>query len=118
MAKVSVKPQSVSVKLNPLEAFFGLHGSIDLWAPNVAGAQPLGKGWIWDLGMRMPGSAIPGLFVLGTFRRNGQSAYVSWTAGTEPLQINLTGHRFSRVVVGVPNAAALAEEINNAITGC
>lgn len=118
MAKVTVKPASVSVELTPSEAFWGFHKSIEVWAPNVIGAQPLDKSWIRTLGMRIPGAAIPGLFILGTYKWRGDNAYVSWTRGTQPLQINLKNHKYSRIIVGVPNAQALAEEINDAVTGC
>ena len=118
MPTVTVKPASLAVELTPSESFWGFHKSIEVWAPNISGAQALDKGWLRSLGMRLPGAAIPGLFILGTYRWRGDIAYVSWTRGTQPLQINLTNHKYSRIVVGVPNAEALAEEINAAITGC
>jgi hypothetical protein len=74
MPTVTVKPASIAIELTPSESFWGFHKSIEVWAPNVT--------------------------------------------GTQPLQINLTKHKYSRIVVGVPNAEALAEEINAAITGC
>jgi hypothetical protein len=43
---------------------------------------------------------------------------VNWLSGQEVLQINLKGHTYSRIIVGVKDAKALAEEINTAITGC
>jgi len=118
MSTVTVKPASISIELTPSESFWGFHKDIEVWAPNVTGAQALDKSWLRSLGMRLPGAAIPGLFILGTYRWRGDIAYVSWTRGTQPLQINLTNHKYSRIVVGVPNAEALAEEINAAITGC
>jgi len=63
----------------------------------------------------------PNIFCWGSqfFSKDaGDNAYVSWRRGTQPLQINLTNHKYSRIIVGVPNAQALAEEINSAITGC
>jgi hypothetical protein len=118
MAKLIVKPASVTVELTGPEAFWGFHKDIEVWAPNVVGAQSLGKGWLRTLGLRVPGTAIPGLVIYGTYKWRGDNAYVSWRRGTQPLQINLTNHKYSRIIVGVPNAAALAEEINNALTGC
>jgi hypothetical protein len=38
--------------------------------------------------------------------------------GTELLQINLTGHKYSRVVVGVKDAKGHADAINAALTEC
>jgi hypothetical protein len=34
------------------------------------------------------------------------------------LQLNLSGRPYNRVFIGVDDAAALAEQINDAITAC
>ena len=83
----------------------------------VVGAQVLGKGWWKTLGLRI-GTGLPGVAIMGTFVKKGDRAYVSWTKGKQVLQINLSGNKYSRIVLGVEDAEALAEDINTAITGC
>lgn len=94
-----------------------MHKSLTVPGKQVVGAQALGKGWWKTLGLRV-GTGMPGLAILGTFMKKGDLAYVSWTKGTQPIQINLTGNKYSRIVLGVEDAEALADEINTAITGC
>jgi hypothetical protein len=118
MASVTIHPTALAVELSRAEAFWGLHKSITLHAAHIVGAQALGKGWWKSLGWRLPGAAIPGLIIAGTFVQRGDKAYVSWTKGTQPLQINLRNHKYSRIVVGVADAEALAEDINAAIIAC
>jgi hypothetical protein len=117
MAKVTINPANLRVELTLAEQILGVHGSLTVPGKQVVGAQALGKGWWKTLGLRV-GTALPGVMLAGTFIRKGDRAYVSWSRGKEVLQINLTGHKYSRILVGVDDAEALAEDINAAITGC
>lgn len=118
MAKVTINPANLRVELSKNEAFWGFHRSLTVPGTQVVGAQALGKGWWKTLGLRVPGTGLPGLMIAGTYIRSGNKAYVSWTRGKQALQINLKGSKYSRIVVGVDDAEALADEINTAITGC
>ena len=117
MAKISINPANLRVELTLGEAFWGFHKSITVPGKQVVGAQALSKGWWKTLGMRV-GTGLPGVMIAGTYIRKGDRAYVNWKRGEQVLQINLSGHKYSRIVVGVRDAEALAEEINTAITGC
>lgn len=118
MPVVALGTKSLNVELSRKEAFWGMHRSLDIPAENIAGAQALGPGWWKTLGFRIPGTALPGVIIAGTYLQKGDRAYVSWTRNKEVLQINLKNHRYSRLVLGVDDAKALAEAINMAITGC
>lgn len=117
MAKVSINPANLRVQLTVAEQILGVHGSLTVPGKQVVGAQALGKGWWQTLGLRI-GTGLPGVMLAGTFVRKGDRAFVSWSRGKQALQINLTGNKYSRIVVGVDDAEALAEEINAALTGC
>ena len=118
MAKVTINPANLRVTLTRGEAFWGMHKSLTVPGNQVVGAQALGKSWWKTLGLRVPGTALPGLMIAGTYLRKGDKAFVSWTRGKQVLQINLRDGAYNRIVVGVDDAEALAEEINTAITGC
>ena len=117
MAKVTINPANLRVELTVAEKVLGVHGSLTVPGKQIVGAQALGNGWWKTLGLRI-GTGIPGVMLAGTFVRKGDWAYVNWTRGKQVLQINLKGNKFSRILVGVDDAEALAEEINVAITGC
>lgn len=117
MAKVTINPANLRVELTLAEQILGVHGSLTVSGKQVLGAQALGKGWWKTLGLRI-GTSLPGVIVAGTFIRKGDRAFVSWSRGKQVLQINLDGHKYSRILVGVDDAEALAEDINAALTGC
>lgn len=117
MPKVTITPATLRVQLTPAEALWGVHKSLEVPGKQVVGAQVLGKGWWTSLGLRI-GTGLPGVMLAGTFIRKGDRAYVSWSRGQQVLQINLSGNKYSRVILGVDDAEELADTINTAITGC
>jgi len=117
MAKVSINPANLRIELTVAEQIFAVHRSLLVPGKQVVGAQALGKGWWKTLGLRI-GTSLPGVMIAGTFIRKGDRAFVSWSRGKQVLQINLTGNRYTRILVGVDDAEALAEDINAAISGC
>jgi hypothetical protein len=67
----------------------------------------------------VPGTALPGLIIAGTYIKPKDSAFVYWTRrNMSVLQINLSGRPYNRVFIGVEDAAALADKINDALTAC
>ena len=117
MAKVVIGVDSLSVQLGFWERVLGVHGNLTVPSSCVLGAQVLGKGWIWNLGLRI-GTGVPGAAIAGTFIKKGDWAYVAWFRKQEVLQINLQGHRYNRIVVGVSDAKALADAINMSLASC
>jgi|688.fasta_scaffold33958_3 hypothetical protein len=118
MPTIHIEGRTLRVELSTAERIWGLHGSLSIPSEKIVGAQALGKGWWRTLGWRVPGTALPGVIVAGTYIKRGDKAFVSWMRGTELLQINLTGHKYSRVVVGVKDAKGHADAINAALTEC
>jgi hypothetical protein len=123
MAKISIGPDRLSVKLEPLEALASLHPSFSIPGGQVRGAQVLDKNFWRSLGLRIPGTAIPGLIIAGTYLWKRDRAFVYWTRKSIPVQVNLDGSgKFDRIIIGVvgsrADAEALADRINMAITGC
>jgi hypothetical protein len=118
MAKLAFQKLDLHVTLGPWEKIGALHGDIVLPLQNIVGAEVLPKNWWTQLGLRVPGTAIPGLVLLGTYVRRGDRAFVAWTRGQQVLQINLTNHRYSRIVVGVNNPDEWVDEITMYLTSC
>jgi len=67
------------------------------------------------LGLRLPGSHVPGLLTAGTFRRHGEKAL--WMVGRNEkvLVIELTGEKYRHLVLGVEDPEAATEALRAAI---
>lgn len=125
MPTVELTATHLTVRLSPLEKFAALSGDINLPAMAIRGATVVDKSWWHTLGLRV-GTGLPGVVIAGRFYRKGDTAFVSWTrkAGL-PLELTLApaaakaaGHPYTRIILGVENAQALADEINDALTAC
>ncbi|MFM6966987.1 MAG: hypothetical protein ACKOWI_06500, partial [Rhodoluna sp.] len=83
--------------------------------------------WWMSLGLRVPGTAIPGVIIAGTYIKKNDRAFVSWTRKSgQPLEIRLAakmapaarGTQYTRIIVGVEDAQGWADKINDAIVSC
>ncbi|MCU1352506.1 MAG: hypothetical protein JWM05_1715 [Acidimicrobiales bacterium] len=67
------------------------------------------------LGLRLPGTHLPGVMTAGTFRNRGEKAL--WMVGRNEkvLVIELTGERYRHLVLGVEDPAAATEALRAAL---
>jgi hypothetical protein len=118
MAKVELTPTELKVHLSTSERIAALHGDLTFAGTQIRGAEVLDGKWWWQLGVRVPGTAIPGLIIAGTYLRKDDRVFASWRRGQQALAINLRGASYHRVIIGVDDAQALADQINDAIISC
>jgi hypothetical protein len=118
MPQLAFQNTDLHVTLSSGEKVAALHGDLVLPLTNIVGAEVLGKGWWMNLGLRVPGTGLPGLVIAGTYLAKGDKAFVSWTRGKQVLQINLTNHEYNRVVVGVEDAEEWVDTITMYLTSC
>ncbi len=122
MAQIVVHEKGISIKLTLAEKIWSLKADFELPVTSIRGAEvvqgkinKLFKNFSWA--MRV-GTAIPGLYYAGRFYRNGGVDFLVVSAGKPAVAINLSGIPFKRVVLTVPNAEKVAEEINSALAAC
>ena len=118
MPKLDISPTRLDVQLSIGEKIAALHGSFSVTAAGIAGAEVLPAKWWMSLGLRVPGTGLPGLIIAGTYIWRQDRAFVCWKRGEQALQINLTGQRYTRLVIGVKDAETWAETINAYLAGC
>ena len=67
-------------------------------------------------GFRAPGTHLPGAITAGTYRKDGERTFWNLRHRQEAVVVELTGERFSRLVLGVDDARATADRIERALT--
>jgi len=67
-------------------------------------------------GLRLPGTAIPGLILAGTFLKRGEWSFYALRDGKDVLLLELDEHRYRRVVIQTRDPFAVAQRITSAIT--
>ena len=118
MPRIEITAKELIVHLTAAEKIFGLRGNLHIPATSIRGASALDKKFWLKLGVRAPGTGLPGVIVAGTYRWRGDKVYAFWTKGQQPLQITLDGKQYNRIIIGVENAQELADTINDAIVSC
>jgi hypothetical protein len=119
MAQIEMTPTGITLKLSFWEKIGSLHGDLFIPATSLRGALAVTeRKWYRTLGLRVPGAALPGVGIWGTYVWSKKRDFVAWRWGTPVLQLNLSGKPYTRIFIGVPDAAALADEINDALTAC
>ncbi len=117
MAKITIKNHSLQVSIGAFEAVQALQASFAVPLANVMGATD-DQNFITSggLGLRSPGTGLPGVIARGTFRKPGEKTLSLWGRGQEIVVIQLNNHKWDRLVVGCDDAKSLAAMINKAIT--
>jgi hypothetical protein len=66
------------------------------------------------LGLRMPGTALPGVIVAGTFGFGDERTFAFFARAPRVVVVSLSAGRYRRLVVQVPDPDATAEKIEAA----
>lgn len=115
MPRLELTERELVIHLSFWEALAALHKSIRVPLANVRGATD-DEGFQGSaLGLRAPGTNIPGVISAGTYYRNGDKQFVFVTRGKHPVVIELSGERWARIVLGVGDARDAAARVNAAI---
>jgi hypothetical protein len=116
MAKVTIKNDRLQVSIGAFEAVQALQGTFSVPLTSVLGATEdpnfIRAG---SLGVRAPGTGLPGVVARGTFRKSGDRTLSLWSRNQEVVVIQLSDHKWDRLVVGCEDAKSLVALINRAL---
>lgn len=118
MPNLAFQQTNLHVTLSRGEKLAALHGDLKIPLSSILGAEVLGQKWWMNLGLRVPGTGLPGVIIAGTYIWRKDRAFVCWKRGEQVLQINLTGQNYTRLVIGVENAEEWVDTITMYITSC
>lgn len=115
MPTIELTSDTLIVRLSILEKLCCVRGNLRIPLTKVRGATEDSGFNSEPLGLRIPGTHIPGFLKAGTFVKNGEWQFVYLKPTLQPLVIELADTRYARVAIGTPNARAVASRINAAI---
>lgn len=115
MPRLEVTDHELVVHLTLWESIWSLRRSFRVPLAHVRGAtEDSGFGGS-ALGLRIPGTHVPGLIAAGTFIKGGDKQFVYTLRRLQTVVIELAGNGWTRLVIGVPDARAEAARINAAV---
>ena len=112
MAKLLVNNDVVTVSLSAIEKAEALHGDVSVPRTAVVSARVVPDGMDEVHGLRMPGTGLPGVIMVGSWRDKERVTFAVCHGRRPAVVLELTGQHYDRLVVTVENpgevAAALA----------
>jgi uncharacterized protein len=117
VSTLQVTPDRVVLRLSTAERLAAVHGDLTVPRSAITAVELVDDGVGAARGLRSPGLGIPGRRKLGTWRSRAGRQFVDVRRGQPALRIELApGQRYSRLLVGTDDAAALARELDSSAT--
>jgi hypothetical protein len=111
MADVIIDDDTVTVSLSALESLEALHGDVTVLRSAITQARAVPDGMAEVRGIRAPGTSLPGVTLIGTWR-NGAGATFAVCHGRKPaIVIDLDGAQFDRLVVTVADTEPILRSL-------
>jgi hypothetical protein len=115
MAMLSRIGDEIVVTLNDLEKTGALRGDVHVPASAVRSVRVSTSPFRDLQGLRAPGTGIPGLIALGTWRTKGSGKdFAVVYRGGPAVVVELEGAEFRRLIVSAHDAVAVAEKLRSA----
>jgi hypothetical protein len=111
MARLVAEGRALLVRMNPLEVLGALHGPVRVPLASVTDLDATNDVWSELRGLRVPGTGIPGLVALGTWRYSGSKDFVA-VYGRSGVVVTLSGSSWSRLLVSSREPRRVCQRIN------
>lgn len=119
MATIELTPDKLAIHLTGADTFFSLRSQLEIWLAHVVSAEidPVARQeWQkWYLGLRLPGTHVPGVIAAGTFYKHGEWVFWDVHNPEKAITINLAHDMYSKLVIEVDDPAATVAAIQQAI---
>ena len=113
MALLRREGPELVVVLNDLEKAGALRGDVRVPASSVRDVRVADAPFGELQGMRAPGTGLPGVIALGTWRGNGYKDFVALYRGGPAVVVELEGARWRRLLVSAHDAPAVVERLRD-----
>jgi len=111
VAKVFVEYKELKVVLGFWEHLGGFSGDLSFPLESVVSAKASDELDLNSLGIRLGGTGLPGIAVLGHFRKKGTRIFCNWTKGQRVLTVELKNSKFDRLELGCSDPDELVKAL-------
>ncbi|WP_022886867.1 hypothetical protein [Glaciibacter superstes] len=112
MASLRVHPDRLEVHLTPAERTLALRrDSIIVQRENIRSATITDDPWIWFRGIRAPGTLVPLVVAIGTWKFHGGKDFLAVKSKRQAVVIDLVDEEFARLILTTKHAPDLVESL-------
>ncbi|MET0303112.1 MAG: hypothetical protein ABW040_03590 [Microbacteriaceae bacterium] len=103
----------LEVVLSGAERVLSFHkGNVIIERSTISKVQLVDDAWTWLRGVRSPGTHVPGVIAMGTWRSNGATDFAIIRRGRPAVVIDLVGHPgFDRVILSTSHGLELVRAL-------
>jgi hypothetical protein len=118
MPQLEITESELIVHLDEWEQFFSFIHKVKVPLAQIVSVRENNGLDDLKLGWRLPGTHVPFLIAAGTFISKGARQFVYRRRGLQTVVIDLEGHEWARLIIGMNNAAEEALRVESAISSC
>jgi hypothetical protein len=112
VAKLTVADCALQIELGFWERLGSFSRNQRIQLEDIAQVSHMSKVSMSIFGYRVVGTGLPGLVVLGHFRKSKQRMMVYWVRGQQALILDMKRGPYQRMIIGCTDAKALAKELS------
>jgi hypothetical protein len=118
MATVEVRGDTLEIHVTGIDRILALKSTIAVPLTHVSGIdQDVAEASVLFHGLKLPGTAIPGVVTAGTFLKHGDWTFWDVHDPAKAVVIRLQDEHYARLVIGVDDPERTVELVRNAIPG-
>lgn len=103
MADLHIHGDSVTIALSVAEKIEALHRDVTVPRSAITSVRDVPDGMQEVHGLRMPGTELPGVILVGTYRQAHRTTFAVCHGERPAVVLDLTGQPYDRIVVTVDN---------------
>jgi hypothetical protein len=116
MAEIRIDGEQVSIHLSFAEKIGALHGDLHFPVSAVRAVRVVDKPFSEIEGVRSPGTGVPGVIALGTYRARGGRDFVAVYRGERGavIEIDAGNTKYRRVILSAKDPESLRSTVESA----
>lgn len=113
MSSLRVHPDRLEIHLTPAEKALALRRE-DIVVPvsAIRSIKITDDPWIWIRGIRAPGTLVPLVLAIGTWKFHGGKDFLIIKNKRQAVIIDITGEEYARIIVSTNHAVDLIDKLN------
>lgn len=115
MPRLAVKDNSLEIELSFWEKVGSLSNSSSIKLSDITAVTTVEKMTVDVYGFRIAGTGLPGVAILGHYRKSKKRMMVYWVKGQQAVVLDLKTGPYQRMIIGCADANALAKKLTTGV---